>query len=234
MLKLKEILLNYGFKDNKYLDEYVELILNNYDSSSIKGCTQKHYVIPASYYNTTITDSTKQRAASLRAAKADPNNYKVNLKYSDHVKAHWLLCQCSPNIIQKVHNITAYTLMLSTLLPAVVAGVVQDLETSEEQQLAYEFISSNTLPLNDSFQKREDIKLPPPKFRHKANTKVRCIETGVIYKSIRTAEIANGLVKNRLNSILSGHRKQIPGMTFEYYTETSETSETSEISEVSV
>lgn len=227
MLKLKETLLNYGFKDNEYLDEYVELILNSYGIPLKKGSTQKHHVIPVSCYNTTISDSGKQRAALLRAANADPNNYKVNLRYSDHIKAHFLLCQCSPNIIQKIHNTTAYTLMLSTLLPAVAAGVVHDLETPEEQQLAYEFIRSNTLPSTSSFKKQEGAQLPPPKKRHKANTKIRCVETGIIYDSMRAAEIANGLAKSRLNSILSGHRKQIPGMTFEYYHETSEISEVS-------
>lgn len=225
MLKLKEILLNRGFKDNVYLDEYVELILNNHNVSAQTGVTQKHHVIPVSSYNTTITETTSQRAALLRIANADNENYKVNLYYPDHIKAHWLLCQCSPNIIQKVYNTNAYILMLRTLFPAFAAGVVQDLETAEEQQLAYEYIRANTPLSSGSFKAREGSCTVPPKKRHKANTKIRCIETGIIYDSMRAAEIANGLAKSRLNSILSGHRKQIPGMTFEYYDETSGISE---------
>ena len=46
--------------------------------------------------------------------------------------------------------------------------------------------------------------------------KVRCVESGIVYESLRAAETANGLTKHRLNQILTGRRKQIPGMTFEY------------------
>ena len=225
MLKLKEVLLSRGFKDNSYLDDYVELILNNHNVTAKTGITQKHHVIPVSSYNNTITDTTSQRAALLRVANADEENYKVNLYYPDHIKAHWLLCQCSPNIVQKVHNINAYTLMLRTLLPAVTAGVVQDIETVEDQQTAYEYVRTNTPQTSGSFKPREGFYSIPPRKRHKANTKIRCIETGVIYDSMRAAELANGLAKSRLNSILTGHRKQIPGMTFEYYDETPEVSE---------
>ena len=228
MLKLKETLLNRGFKDNQYLDEYVELMLNSHGTSSKTGVTQKHHVIPVSCYNTTISNSTTQRAALLKVANMDKENYKVNLQYFEHIRAHFLLCQCSPDIIQKVHNMSAYTLMLSTLLPAVAAGIVQDLETPEEQQLAYEYIRANTPQASGSFKPREGDYMIQPRKRHKANTKIRCVETGIIYDSMRAAEIANGLAKSRLNSILSGHRKQIPGMTFEYYDETSEISEVTE------
>ena len=228
MLKLKETLLAHGFKDNSYLDEYVELMLNSYGMPSKVGCTQKHHVIPVSCYNKTIFDTTLQRKEALRLANSDTNNYKVNLSYPDHIKAHQLLCQCSPTIVQKIHNTTAYTLMLSTLLPAVVAGIVQDLETPEEQQLAYEYIRSITPQSSGSFKKKEGDFSIPAKQKHKANCKVRCVETGIVYNSLREAEIANNLSKSRLNSILAGYRKQIPGMTFEYYDETSEISEVSE------
>lgn len=228
MLKLKETLLARGFKDNSFLDEYVELMLNNHGVPLKKGSTQKHHVIPVSSYNNTITETTSQRAALLRVANSDSDNYKVNLNYPDHIKAHWLLCQCSPNIVQKIHNTNAYLLMLRTLLPAIAAGVVQDLETYEDQQSAYEYIRSNTPPASGAFKEREGFYAPPPRARHKANTKIRCIETGIVYDSMRAAEMANGLAKSRLNSILTGHRKQIPGMTFEYYSETNEISEVSE------
>ena len=228
MLKLKETLLNRGFKDNQFLDEYVELILNNHNVLAQTGVTQKHHVIPVSSYNTTITETTSQRTALLRVANADKENYKVNLYYPDHIKAHWLLCQCSPNIVQKVYNTNSYLLMLRTLFPAFEAGVVQDLETPEDQQLAYEYIRANTPLSSGSFKPREGTYSVPTRKRHKANTKIRCVETGVIYDSMRAAEIANGLAKSRLNSILSGHRKQIPGMTFEYYNETSGISEVTE------
>ena len=61
MLKLKEILLARGFKDNSFLDEYVELMLNNHGAYLKKGSTQKHHVIPVSSYNNTITEKSKKK-----------------------------------------------------------------------------------------------------------------------------------------------------------------------------
>lgn len=216
MLKLKQSLLMYGFQDNAYLDEYVELMLNNHRTSAKTGSTQKHHVIPVSCYNNTTEDSTATRTETLREANSDENNYKVNLTYPDHIKAHYLLCQCSPGIVQKVHNMSAYVLMLHTLLPAVTAGIVSDLETPEQQQLAYEFVRANTPPSPGGFKPKSGTYATTYKTRHKPNSKVRCIETGVVYNSIKDAEQQNNLPKSRINGILSGHRKQIPGMTFEY------------------
>lgn len=227
MLKIKEVLLTYDFIDNQYLDEYIELILNNYGTPLKKGCTQKHHVIPVSCYFKDSFDFTSHRKEALQLASNDPNNYQVNLDYAAHLKAHYLLCRCSHNIIQIIHNAKACELMLRILHPAVEAGIVSDLKTPENQQAAYEYIRSITPRSSGSFKPREGTYCKSTKSKHGANCKVRCIETGVVYNSIKEAEIANNLAKSRLNTILAGYRKQIPGMTFEYYNETSEISEVS-------
>lgn len=225
MLKLKEELLKYDFIDCQYLDEYIELMLNNYGTVLKKGSTQKHHVIPVSCYFKDAFDFSSHRKEALQLANDDSNNYTVNLNYCDHIKAHYLLCRSSSNIIQIISNAKACELMLRTLQPAIDAGIVFDIATPLTQQAAYEYIRSITPLSSGSFKPRKGECSSSIKKRHKANTKVRCIETGVIYDSMRAAELANGLAKSRLNSILSGHRKQIPGMTFEYYDETPGVSE---------
>lgn len=225
MLKLKEELLKYDFIDCPDLDEYVELMLNNYGTALKKGSTQKHHVIPVSCYFKDSFDFSSHRKEALQLAADDQYNYTVNLNYCDHIKAHYLLCRSSNNVIQIMHNAKACELMLRTLQPAVDNNIVFDITTPDAQQTAYEYIRSITPQSSGSFKPREGTYASSSKKRHKANTKIRCVETGVIYDSMRAAEIANGLAKSRLNSILTGHRKQIPGMTFEYYDETSEVSE---------
>lgn len=225
MLKIKETLLSYDFIDNQYLDEYIELILNNYGTNLKKGCTQKHHVIPVSCYFKDSFDFTSHRKEAVQLAKNDPNNYQVNLEYADHLRAHYLLCRCSSNIIQIISNAKACELMLRILQPAVDAGVVTNISSAENQQTAYEYIRANVPSSPSSFKSRDGAYYISTKRKHGPNCKIKCLETGIIYNSIKEAEIDNGLAKGRLNSILAGYRKQIPGLTFEYYNETSGISE---------
>ena len=224
-MKLKETLLKYDFIDNAYLDEYVELMLNNLGTKLKKGCTQKHHVVPVSCYFNEILDFASHRIEALQLAANDENNFIVNLSFADHLAAHTLLCKCSNNIAQIISNAKACELMLRTLRPALEAGVVSNLLNPADQQKAYEYIRVNTPVSPGSFKPRKKHVDPTTGTTRR---KVRCIETGVIYNSLKEAEIANGLAKSRLNSILTGHRKQIPGITFEYYNETPEISEVSE------
>ena len=224
-MKLKETLLNYNFIDNIYLDEYIDLMLNNYGTKLKKGCTQKHHVVPVSCYFSDSLNFTSHRTEALQIAATDDNNYIVNLSYSDHLKAHTLLCKCSESIIQIISNAKACDLMLRTLRPALEAGIVPDLLSAENQQVAYEYIRSNTPLSSGSFKpKTTKTKYVDPT-TGTTRRKVICVETGVIYNSIKEAEVANNLTKNRLNQVLTGRRKQTPGMTFEYYNETSRISE---------
>ncbi|MCR4661703.1 MAG: hypothetical protein K5765_06890 [Clostridia bacterium] len=77
MLNLKEKLLSLGiFEDNQYLDFYCDLIESNKNTVKEKSVTQIHHIIPKCI----ITDNSKQNL--------------VNLKYSDHILAHYYLCLC--------------------------------------------------------------------------------------------------------------------------------------------
>jgi hypothetical protein len=226
MLKLKQLLLNTGrVIDNQYLDEYIELILNNINTTEEKNITQKHHCIPVFCYleeEVNIPhDTNKRRKLATKLADSDSNNYQINLKYSDHIKAHLLLSRCGKTYKFILSNIKACLLMLRLIHIAVTDNVVSDLDSEQNIQTAYSYL--NTLR-SDKFHNNSE--------RTKALTaagllgakatskKVKCVDTGVVYDSLRAAEIANGLTKHRLNQILTGRRKQIPGMTFEYVEET--------------
>ena len=90
---LKTYLLSLGcFVDNEYLDEYLSLI-ERPSSFSVAEYTEKHHVIPRSYY---ISDYSKS-ASSTDISLNDPHNRLVELTYSDHFYAHWLLYNCTIN-----------------------------------------------------------------------------------------------------------------------------------------
>lgn len=81
MINLKEKLLSLDcFEENDYLDFYCNLIKANLDTKKIKYKTQAHHSIPCLFYS------------NRKQATLDENNILVNLKYSDHVKAHYYLC----------------------------------------------------------------------------------------------------------------------------------------------
>ena len=85
MLKnLKEkILKTNNFIDNKYLDLYIDLIFKNQYTPVIKFKTQKHHILPKSFFkiNNLPLDNS--------------NDNVVNLLYKDHVLAHYYLSFCT-------------------------------------------------------------------------------------------------------------------------------------------
>ncbi len=236
MLKIKKILLNTDFfEDNQYLDEYIELIVNNLNTVKAIGITQEHHIIPIFCYSTDdasmriggyhTSEAGKRRRELVKLANADPNNKRVHLKFSDHLKAHILLVKCGKSYSFILQNANACTLMLNLVRKAVDQKVVLDLNSDDNIQKAYKYvIETKRNPKNDVELYQKALKNLR---RGGADKKVRCIETNVVYNSLKEAEEVNHLTRYRLNQILTGRRKQIPGMTFEYYTETSEISEVS-------
>ena len=88
---LKTYLLSLGcFIDNEYLDEYLSLIERPLSFSSTEYA-EKHHVIPKSYYISAYSKFASTEDISLN----DPNNKLVELIYSDHFYAHWLLYNCT-------------------------------------------------------------------------------------------------------------------------------------------
>ena len=84
---LKTYLLSLGcFIDNEYLDEYLSLIEQPI-SFSDTDYTEKHHIIPRSYYTSNYSKDASASDLSLN----DSHNRLVELTYSDHFYAHWLL-----------------------------------------------------------------------------------------------------------------------------------------------
>lgn len=103
-MKLKEKLLQYNLvNDNEYVDKYVELIEKNIDNKSQKFLTHRHHIIPKYYfkYNNLDCDNTKDNI--------------VNLKYSDHILAHFYLFKCSTELYYKFCNSEAILRLIGTI-----------------------------------------------------------------------------------------------------------------------
>ena len=92
-------LLNLNcFINNEYLTLYYELISNNIGKEALKFKTQEHHFIPISYYTlkyNIIKGENGNNDESKKKADSDPNNFKVNLLYKDHILAHYYLCLCT-------------------------------------------------------------------------------------------------------------------------------------------
>ena len=92
----KQYMLSTGIViDNKYLDNYIDLINQNETTIKQKGITHAHHVIPKYYFtsnNLPVDDSTSNI---------------VNLKYSDHILSHYYLSECSTSSYFTFSNISA-------------------------------------------------------------------------------------------------------------------------------
>lgn len=84
MNMLKQKLLDLKIvEDNQYLDKYCQLVVANKKTLREKFKTQKHHIIPRSYYT--------QNNLPLDNSASNI----VNFKHSDHILAHFYLCKCS-------------------------------------------------------------------------------------------------------------------------------------------
>ena len=98
-LKQKLLESNYA-KDNEYLSKYVELISNNINTPEEKHKTQKHHAIPVHYF--------EHRNLQLDNSKAN----LINLKFQDHVRAHYYLYRCVLNEEEIFSNLYCLRRML--------------------------------------------------------------------------------------------------------------------------
>ena len=80
---LKQKLLNLDYvKDNKDLDDYLDIIIKNLNTLKEKDITQKHHIIPVHCF--------KHRNLEVDNSKDN----LVNLPINDHIKAHKALIKC--------------------------------------------------------------------------------------------------------------------------------------------
>lgn len=102
--KLKKTLLKLNlFECNTFLDKYIDLIIKNSDTKMEKFKTQKHHIIPKSYYQ-------------LKSIPIDNSNDNlVILKYSDHLLAHYYLTQFTIDemLLQKLRSAFVYMLNIA-------------------------------------------------------------------------------------------------------------------------
>ena len=95
-MSLKDrILMTNMFEDNEYLDKYCALMQENQSQKKVKYVTNRHHIIPKSYFRL------------IQAPIQDQDN-TVNLKYSDHILAHYYLCLCSKDPDMKYCNQLAF------------------------------------------------------------------------------------------------------------------------------
>lgn len=86
-LKQKLLLTSY-FVDNKYLDSYINLVsCNHVKKEAFK--TQQHHIIPKTYFK------------HFKLAIDNSTDNLVELLYTDHVKAHWLLQKCTIGFLKR-------------------------------------------------------------------------------------------------------------------------------------
>lgn len=84
MNAIKDYLLSFEiFIQNEEFDKYITLLESNKDRKYVINSTQKHHIIPKSYFsiNDEVVDDSEQNI--------------VNLQYSDHILAHYYLSKCT-------------------------------------------------------------------------------------------------------------------------------------------
>ena len=87
---IRSRLLTTGyFDESKYLSDYIDLISSNAGTLDEIGVTQKHHIIPRRYF------------ALIGSQVDDSQSNVVTLKYSDHIKAHYLLAMCTTGELKK-------------------------------------------------------------------------------------------------------------------------------------
>ena len=96
-LALKEKLISTNcVHDDEYLNLYVDLMYDNLGNKRIKFETEKHHIIPKSYF--------KQIGVTDRDVIDSCDNL-VNLSYKNHILAHYYLYKCASDDVFKSNNL---------------------------------------------------------------------------------------------------------------------------------
>ena len=149
MEQLKQALLNYNLVvDNEYLQLYLNLLKQNLDTIK-SDSTQQHHAIPVIYYRKLYKlPFDRARLQANAYAEADPNNFIVNLKYTDHLLAHcyltlcakedWFIFSCSNMITLWTAGKTAEEVLAMTSLDAYQKAFDKLIEQKHDQKLSEE------------------------------------------------------------------------------------------------
>ena len=92
----KQELLQTGyFIDNKYLEQYLELIEKPFYFTTNY---EEHHIIPVCYYKTVHKYKTRKEAEKIADSR------KIKLTIADHCIAHWLLYKCTRGLVKELNG----------------------------------------------------------------------------------------------------------------------------------
>ena len=89
-------------EENDYLDKYVDIIIQNINTQKERNKTQRHHIIPRAYYS------------QMNLEIDDSYMNTVNLRYKDHILAHYYLYLCGKGDF-KYSNAKAFRYMLNNI-----------------------------------------------------------------------------------------------------------------------
>lgn len=142
---LKQKLIDEKFAvDNTYLNDYARLIVQNNATEAKKGSTQLHHIIPRSYF----------KHKKIEIDHSCDNT--VNLSFSDHILAHYLLMNCA--YCEHYRNCNAYAIQFLT------GSVTSDVDMSDSALAVYQqayqesmkIISANNVMNNKEIKEKHD------------------------------------------------------------------------------
>lgn len=165
----KENLLSTGLViDNKYLNQYVDLINSNEKRKREKFKTQRHHIIPKHFFERMKLpiDNSKQ-------------NF-VNLLYKDHAKAHLLLACCAFDDEVFLNNYLAMYYMFKKI--KIDIGKID----FEELQKEYEFCKEKAYKYNpmfiEEYKNNHDKVMRSSSVRNKiSNTMKKKVKEGTLF-----------------------------------------------------
>lgn len=161
----KNVESNVYFIDNKYLDNYCDLILKNLTTKKQPLVTQKHHVIPLCYYKlvNNIRSKNWRRAADYFSNQDE--NILINLLYKDHILAHFYLVMFSNDFLYySLFNSLDWQLRLNT-----------NTHIKNDKETILKLITELNL---DNYQDLYE------KYKQKERIQIKCVETQKIFKSL--------------------------------------------------
>ena len=192
---LKQRLLETGdFADCTALDKYCELVVANRTKTNFSGKTQDHHILPRAWYK-------------LYNKKLDNSAENlIRLLVSDHAKAHLFLFQAATNPEVKAQNAAAVRYMC-------------DLFSEEQIDIAADEL--NQIDLEVSKAKSKALAERRAQGLNERRRAVVCLETGVVYPTIKAAQEDTGLfIKQHLKGLAENvggyHFKYVVGETPQY------------------
>lgn len=222
---LKDIFNFPCFVHNNYFSSYVELMEKNSNTKPTKGKTQKHHMIPLSYFK--ISQRLKNRKESeIYYNKFYKKEGIINLTYSDHILAHYYLCLFTNGELQKELIIAFYLLAkkdLKSFVPELDLDNITHIyekyykwlcnlhKGKPKSREAVEKMKLTKLQNKDKYihpmlgkHLSDETKMKISKANKgkecKRKRAVICIETGKIYNSIGEASKENHFVSGALKN----------------------------------